>query len=192
MAKYLILLITAACLISGCAKKQQFEPTPICQTGMDANSVMFEAEKALIRMSFVIEKYDVDSGIVRTRPLTAGQFFEVWRQDNRGGYNKGMANLHSIQRTAELKFSENSGQTCVNCNVKVERLSIPEKETDSAARTYYMFSDSDEESQTLKLNPEQKSKMDWVNLGRDNNLEDYILKKVDKRLKNVMKKRNKK
>ena len=122
---------------------------------------------------------------MRTRPLAGGQFFEVWRQDNRGGYNKGMANLHSIQRTAELKFSENNGQMCINCNVKLERLSIPEKETDSAARAYYMFSDSKEESQTLKLNKEQKEKMDWVNLGRDNGLEEYILKKVDKRLSDM-------
>jgi hypothetical protein len=148
---------------------------------------MFEAEKALIRMNFVIDKFDVAGGIVRTRPLAGGQFFEIWRQDNRGGYNKGMANLHSIQRTAELKFSENNGQMCINCNVKLERLSIPEKEIDSSARAYAMFSDSEEENQTLILNAEQKSKMDWVNLGRDNSLEAYILKKVDKRLNNIKK-----
>lgn len=187
MAKYLILLIAAACLLSGCAKKQQFEPKPICLAGADVNSVMLEVEKALIRMNFVIEKYDVDSGIVRTRPLAGGQFFEVWRQDNRGGYNKGMADLHSIQRTAELKFLENSGQICINCNVKLERLSIPEKEIDSSARAYAMFSESKEENQTLKLNKQQKEKMDWVNLGRDNSLEDYILKKVEKRLNKLNK-----
>ena len=185
MARYLILLTITACLLGGCAKKQQFEPKPICLAGMDANSVMLEAEKALIRMNFVIDKFDVDSGIVRTKPLAAGQFFEIWRQDNRGGYNRGMANLHSIQRTAELKFSENNGQMCIDCNVKIERLSIPEKEIDSSARAYSMFSSSEEESQTLKLNEEQKKKMDWVNLGRDNSLEEYILKKVDERLSNI-------
>jgi hypothetical protein len=96
-----------------------------------------------------------------------------------------MANLHSIQRTAELKFSENNGQMCINCNVKLERLSIPEKEIDSSARAYAMFSESEKENQTLKLNAEQKSKMAWIDLGRDNSLEAYILKKVDKRLSNV-------
>ncbi|MFA6185818.1 MAG: hypothetical protein WC770_01215 [Phycisphaerae bacterium] len=187
MARYIILLFITACLISGCAKRQHFEPKPICLTGMDANSVMLEAEKALIRMDFVIEKFDVDSGIVRTKPLAGGQFLEVWRQDNRGGYNSGMANLHSIQRTAELRFSENNGQMCINCNVKLERLSIPEKEIDSSARAYAMFSESREGNQTLRLNEEQKSKMDWVNLGRDNSLEAYILKKVEKRLNNPKK-----
>lgn len=185
MARYLILLTITACFISGCAKKQQFEVKPICLVGMDANSMMLEAEKALIRMNFVIDKYDVASGIVRTRPLAGGQFFEIWRQDNRGRYNSGMANLHSIQRTAELKFSENNGQICIDCNVKLERLSIPEKEIDSSARAYSLFSESEKAGQTLKLNKEQKSKMDWVDLGRDNGLEAYILKKVDKRLSNV-------
>jgi hypothetical protein len=117
--------------------------------------------------------------------MPGGQFFEIWRQDNRGGYNRGMSNLHNIRRTAELKVSENSGQMCINCNVKIERLSIPEKQIDSSARAYAMFSESKEESQTLILNEEQKSKMEWVNLGRDNSLEAYILKKIDKRLNNV-------
>jgi hypothetical protein len=148
---------------------------------------MLEAEKALIRMDFVIDKVDAGSGIVRTKPLAGGQFFEIWRQDNRGSYNRGLSNLHSIQRTAELKFSQNNGQMCIDCNVKLERLSIPEKEIDSSARAYSMFSESEEENQTLKLNAEQKARMDWVNLGRDNSLEAYILKKIDKRLSNMNK-----
>ncbi|MFA6175151.1 MAG: hypothetical protein WC765_01075, partial [Phycisphaerae bacterium] len=57
----------------------------------------------------------------------------------------------------------------------------------SSARAYAMFSESKEENQTLKLNKQQKEKMDWVNLGRDNSLEDYILKKVEKRLNKLNK-----
>jgi hypothetical protein len=91
-----------------------------------------------------------------------------------------MANLGSIQRTAELNFTQRNDLLCIDCNVVIERLSIPEKEIDSSARAYSMYSKSNETTHTLILNEEQAKKMDWVNLGEDNNLEKYILDKIYK------------
>jgi hypothetical protein len=185
MVKYIAILSLTACLLSGCAKKQQFEVKPVCLAGVDVQSAMAEAEKALIRMNFVVEKADPNSGVMRTRPLTGGQFFELWRQDNRGGYSGNMSNIHTIRRTAELQFAQESGQMCINCNVKVERLSLPEKEIDSSSRAYSLFSSSKESDQILEINPEQKARTEWVDLGQDNGLEAYILKKVNKRISNM-------
>jgi len=181
--------IVTVCLLSGCAKKQQFEPKPVCLANIDVNSAMVQAEKALIRMNFVVEKADMAGGIMRTGPLSGGQFFEFWRKDNRGAYNRNMANLHSVRRTAELRFAQENGQMCINCNVKVERLSIPEKEIDSSSRAYSLFSDSGQSDQSMELNAEQKASMEWVDLGRDNGLETYILKKINKRISNMKGKR---
>lgn len=185
MVKCIAVLSLTVCLLSGCAKKQQFEPKPVCLANIDVNSAMVQAEKALIRMNFVVAKVDTDSGVMRTQPLTGGQFFEFWRKDNRGAYNRNVANIHTIRRTAELRFAQENGQMCINCNVKVERLSIPEKEIDSSARAYSLFSESGESERTMELNAEQKAGAEWIDLGRDNSLEAYILKKVNKRISNM-------
>jgi hypothetical protein len=149
---------------------------------MDLESAMKQSELVLFKMNFVVDKADVSSGIMRTKPLPGGQFFELWRKDNRDGYSSAMANLHSIQRIAELSFAQRNGQLCIDCNVTIERLSIPEKEIDSSARAYSMFSTSDESTQNLYLNEEQEKMMSWVNIGQDNKLEAYILNKINKRL----------
>jgi hypothetical protein len=81
-----------------------------------------------------------------------------------------------------LNFMQKNDLLCIDCNVTIERLSIPEKEIDSSARAYSMFSSSSESRQNLYLNKEQEKMMDWVNIGRDNQLEAFILGKIDKAL----------
>ena len=170
-------------ILSGCTEKQTIAPEPRCLSGIDANSVMKTAERVLVDMNFIIDKADPNLSIITTRPLAGGQFFEVWRQDNVGGYNKAMSSLHSIQRTVELNLNtKQQGEICIACKVKIEWLSIPEKQIDSTSRAYSMFSQSDESRQTLILNEEQEKKMDWVDIGRDNRLEKVILDKIEKKL----------
>jgi hypothetical protein len=128
---------------------------------------------------------------MRTKPLPGGQFFEIWRQDNRDGYSCAMSNLHSIQRTAELNFIQRNDLLCIDCNVVIERLSIPEKEIDSSARAYTMFSSSNESMQNLSLNEEQQKNMSWVDIGRDNKLATVILDRIYKKITGKKKVANK-
>lgn len=176
------ILLVCMVLLGGCGKKQQFEPKPVCLAGTDIDFAMRQTEKALLKMNFVVEKADAESGLMRTRPLSSGQFFEFWRKDNRNSYSRSMANLHTLQRTAELSFDRKNGQLCIDCRVKVERLSIPEEEIDSSAKAYCMFSESSESTQTLILGKDQEKDMAWINLGRDNGLESYILEKINKQI----------
>ena len=172
----------AAGFLSGCTEKQQIAPDPKCLAAIDTETAMKSAEKVLVRMNFVIDKADANLAVITTKPLAGGQFFELWRRDNVGGYNNALANLHSIQRTVELGFSEKQGEVCVVCTVKIERLSLPEKNIDSAASTHTMFSKSSQTEQSLTLNDEQLEKMDWIDIGRDNRLETLILNKIDKEI----------
>jgi hypothetical protein len=71
---------------------------------------------------------------------------------------------------------------CIDCNVTIERLSIPEKEIDSTTKVFSMFSRSSESSQALRLEGDQELLMEWVNIGRDGNLEAYILQKIYQRI----------
>ena len=180
-------------LLSGCASQQQFEAIEqICVPNLERPTAMQAAEQVLGEMHFTIAKLDGRSGYIRTRPLTAAQWFEFWRSDNVGAFNAAEANLHSVRRTVELnidpvrdKKSTSNGvnqqdeKLCVGCEVSVQRLSIPEYEVTSSSQAYAMFSASKPSMQRLELRPEQKRAVVWVDLGRDSRLETEILKRIE-------------
>jgi hypothetical protein len=139
-------------------------------------------ENVLAEMYFTIEKADVDSGLIRTRPLPGAQFFEFWRSENVGAVNALEANLHTIRRTVILEISPKNNQLQVDCEVQIQRLSLPDRQVISSAKVYGMFSRSSPLLQRLILNPEQEKEMAWIDLGRDSRLETEILKRIEKRI----------
>jgi hypothetical protein len=67
--------------------------------------------------------------------------------------------------------------------VKVQRLSLPERDVTSSGRSYKMFTPSKQSIQVLQLHPEQKEGMAWIDLGSDKQLATNILKQIEKQLK---------
>ena len=133
-------------------------------------------------MHFRINKSDSEQGLIRTRPLAGAQFFEFWRKDNVGAFNRAEANLHSIRRTVEVDVSQEEGRLCVGCNVSVQRLNLPERLLHGRGQSYDMLSVSSSSVQKLKLDAEQRRLMAWVDLGRDELLETEILKRIEKKI----------
>lgn len=186
-AKSLLLqLCPVLVLLAGCAQQQQYEAVePICVQDMNMADVMQIAEDVLAKMHFTIEKADLKSGLVRTRPLPGAQFFEFWRSDNVGAFNCAEANLHSIRRIVELHINQQGKKLCIDCDVKVQRLSLPERQVGSSALAYRMFSQSTPSMQKLKFDPEQKAAMAWIDLDRDAMLATEILKRIEKQIRNL-------
>jgi hypothetical protein len=149
--------------------------------GIDKVDLMDIAEHVLAEMYFTIEKVDIDSGLIRTRPLPGAQFFEFWRSDNIGADNTFAANLHTIRRTVTLDISQKDEQLQIDCKVQTQRLSLPDRQISSSAKVYEMFSRSRPLLQRLILNPEQEKEMAWIDLGRDSRLEAEILKRIEAR-----------
>lgn len=175
-----VLLLTG---LTGCARQQQFKAVEqICVSDTGKAEAMRIGEDVLGRMHFTIAKADAEQGLIRTKPLPAAQSFEFWRSDNVGSFNSTEANLHSIRRIVELDISQQGGRLCIICNVKVQRLSLPEREVTSTARAYEMFSPSHPSIQRLRLHPEQKEKMAWSELGSDRQLATDILKRISSML----------
>jgi len=166
----------------------------------DKLQAMEIAEDVLAKMHFTIEKADaspatpgIDTGqwrgFIRTRPLAGAQFFEFWRSDTVGADNWLESNLHSIRRVVELTMSEqqegspqSGSRLCINCEVQKYRLSMPEHHVSSSARAYKMFSESNSAFQNLRLNPEQKAGMAWIDLGKDRQLAAEILKRIEEQI----------
>ena len=170
-------------VLGGCAEEQRFKAVEqICVPGISKAAAMQAAEDVLGQMHFTVEKADTESGYIRSRPLSGAQGFEFWRKDNVGAFNRTEANLHSIRRTVELDISQQEGQLCISCDVKVQRLNLPEREVSSSAQAYQMFSRSNLSRQELQPSPEQKAGMCWVDLDKDIRLSTEILRRIKKKL----------
>jgi len=181
-------LMTCALMAAGCAQQNSAPLRVKVQgsalyverdQGIGTADLMEVAEDVLAGMYFMIDKDDVDSGLIRTRPLSGAQFFEFWRSDNAGADNTLAANLHTIRRTVTLGISQQDQELRIGCNVQAQRLSLPERQVSSSTRVYGIFSQSNPSLQRLKLNPEQKEEMAWIDMGSDKRLATEILKRIE-------------
>jgi hypothetical protein len=152
----------------------------LCPPTANKTQAMTACEQVLADMHFGIEKFDVDAGYIRTAPLAGAQSFEFWRSDNVGSFNQAEANLQSIRRAIEINISEQAGQLCINCRAATQRLSFPQSQTATDQQT--VMSHEQKDVKKLKLSREQKATIVWTDLGRDNQLETEILKRIEKRL----------
>jgi hypothetical protein len=176
-------LMACVFLLAGCSEPYRNETVEqICPVGLNKQHAIRIAEDVLGEMHFSIAKSDANLGVIKTRPLAGAQFFEFWRKDNIGSFNSTEANLHSIRRIAELDIKQHDSQLCIRCNVNVQRLHLPERELRSRSRPYDMFSSSTSSQQRLKINPDQKQGMTWVELGNDPELATVILKKIENKI----------
>jgi hypothetical protein len=154
----------------------------ICLADVQKAAAMQVAEDVLAKMHFTIEKADAEAGLIRTRPLSGAQFFEFWRKDSVGGFNSTEANLHSIRRTLELRFSKKAQELCIDCDARTQRLNLPEQEVTSSAQAYVLFSRSSSLLQTMQLNPVQETGIAWVDLGKDRGLALEVLERIQKQI----------
>ena len=175
-------LLSATLILSGCIGRQNIATEPILTPVVDMADATEIAEDVLAKMHFEVDKIDPDNGYIRTRPLAGAQFFEFWRSDNVGTENWIQSNLHSIRRTVEVNISQFGDEPDFGCNVRIERLSLPERQVTSSSRAYEMFSRSSSTMQTLRLNPEQQSRMQWIDLGKDTELEKEIINRIKNRI----------
>ena len=140
------------------------------------------AEDVLAKMHFTIEKANNEIGYIKTKPLSGAKSFEFWRSDNIGTKNQLLSDLHSIRRTVELNIIEENNSLNINCNVKMFKLSLPERDIRSSAHAYELFSKSGSGLQNLQITPEQKADMTWIDLGKDHELAAEILKRIKKQI----------
>ncbi len=187
-------LMAVALSLPGCSG-QNAATTPaqmICPDGVTRAEVVQAAGEVLTRMHFAIDKLDADQGIVRTRPLRGAQFFELWRSDNAGAYNWEEANLQSVRRSVELRVMKeavdrrpetgDASGLCVECEVSVQRLSLPPNEVTGTSEAYRIHSASMPTLQRIEVSPQQRRAMAWIDLGKDPDLAARILQRVEQRL----------
>ncbi len=170
-------------ILAGCAAttpSQTKTPEAVCfQQSLE--KTMIVAEDVLRQMHFKIEKFDLDQGYIKTRPLSGKQLFEFWRTDNVGAYNLAEANMQSITRQVEMKFHTKGQTTCALAFTSVKRLSLPEARLEGMDRMAGIFTGGDRDLQKLNLQNIQNA--EWINLGPDHMLEQRIHQLIKTKMK---------
>ena len=183
LSSVLCLPFSVFCFLSlaSCAQNKYAKTIDqLCPPTANKAQVISAAEQVLAEMHFNIEKFDVNAGYTRTTPLSGAQSFEFWRSDSVGSFNRTEADFQSIRRAVEINISEQAGRLCINCNATTQRLSLPQSQIATDQQTVMAY-----QQQTAKnpqLNRDQKLTPTWTDLGRDNQLETEILKRIEKQL----------
>jgi hypothetical protein len=184
---FLLIMGVLAMWAGGCARVKMIQAQPVCIEVVSQDKLMQACEKMLVSMQFQIEKYDEESGVIRTRPLRGKQFFEFWRSDNAGGFNAAESNLQSLQRTAELTFEMQSPRVCVTCVMDTRRLSVPEEPIQSYYHAAGLYTGSGLSRQRLNIKEREQGEIRWIDLGRDEALEQKMLTKIQHMVKKGIK-----
>ncbi len=180
LGKMLFLTVLSTVCLAGCggSVKTSSAETAVL-AGPNAEMLMAAAQETLGQMRFVLDKYDIEAGYLRTRPQRASQFFEPWRQDNASGKAFAQANIDSLRRNVEVFVeSQQDGTALLRCVVNMEKLYIPPQPIRSMSRMAGMYTDSTRRQQTLTLEDQQLGQVEWVALGQDHALEQRILKQI--------------
>ena len=177
-------VLVAMAFLWGCAQSPSRESDLsriVCpETGQ--GQAFAAAQQAVRSMYFVIDEADLQTGYIKTLPLSGAQGFELWRSDSVGMFNAIEANLQSIRRIAELQITAHDKDIHINCVVTTQRLNMPGRQVSSSSQAYRIHSDSSGAIQRLKLTPEQERNMVWIDLGPDQRLAQRILDRIRKQL----------
>jgi len=186
-----------ACAAAGCGRSRARFDNPMTISTTDQMLVRYEVTDLLEAMFFEVERPPRSAERIDTLPLTSSHFTEFWRPDVRTHQGRVESSIHTVQRTitvymrkaggspdqeqAAAGASESPGPLAIEVVVRKERLAMPTGiDATGASDMYSVFSGRI----TALEDYEEKYGVGtrWVDYGRDEALEQYVLKRILKRL----------
>jgi hypothetical protein len=179
----IVAILLPGLLACGCSDPSRLGPSqPVSLRNARMQQAMESSQEVLRDIGFSIDKFDVEKGFVKTRPLSGGQFFEFWRSDNAGGYNFAEANIHSIRRTVFVNVYSDGPQLMAKCDAQTQRLSMPQRQIASVSQAAGLYTQGNMYQQRLQTQSDQDETMTWMDLGADPALETEILRRLQKKI----------
>lgn len=177
----IVCLLMTTAVLTGCESfKAPTTPVePACLERANNEDIVLTAEQILRDMHFSVEKLDVETGYLRTRPLSGAQMFQFWRKEVVGPYNAVEDNVQSVQRTVEIQIDAGQAGRCVACIVNKRRLYMPQQRLGGIDDLEGLFTGGDRALRELEVDPDR---IRWEDLGRDGELEKRILELIQKQL----------
>jgi hypothetical protein len=156
-------------------------PTQIVLQIPDREGFIDGTLSLLRHRDFAPERVDRDAGLIVTRPSTGQQWFEFWRSDSIGGYQLLESSIHTVRRivTVHVDPVAQVGATDeyeVSVQVDKQRYSAPERQVTTASGALAIYSEHLPTTEGLAASRTEGEH--WVPLGRDVELELYLLDKI--------------
>jgi len=177
-----VLLLAAAMAAGGCATVSESRfpnPSPFADT--DADTVEQVATRILMELRFEPVIPAKSKGHIETEPVTGASWFEFWRKDTIGRVQVAESSLHTIRRRATVSVSPKGGGSQVFVKVIKERASAPGTMPTSFGSTFSMH--NLEDTDLTRRDALEETHYEWVRMGRDPLLEQYILERIHMALK---------
>lgn len=140
----------------------------------------------LREMDFPPARVDRLAGRIESRPTTSGQWFEFWRVDSRGSYQTLESSLHTIRRIVLVRLEPadpptttqpvESGTFRLSVEVQKERYNAPQRQVTTASGALAIYSERLPTEEGLRGAASRGEQ--WVPLGRDLLLEEFVLEQI--------------
>jgi len=134
------------------------------------------ALRTLMELRFNIVLPQARPGLIETEPLTGSSWFEFWRKDTIGRVQVAESSLHTIRRRATVSVSAQDGGSQVAVRVIKERLCAPGSTPGSLGASFNSY--ETEDTELMRRDALAETEYQWVEMGRDELLEQYILERI--------------
>lgn len=172
-----VLLFCAAMTAAGCATVASGRfSNPMTFIETDADTVEHVARRVLMELRFDIEYPESSEGRLATDSLTGASWFEFWRKDTIGTMQRLESSIHTTRRRATVSISPTGGGSQVFVKVVKERKSAAGLTPGAVGETFNIY--DAEETELLRQNELAPTSYDWLDMGRDELLEQDILHRI--------------
>lgn len=176
-----IALLTLALLMAGCVSAPALPPTEPVVVSAPSFEAVWNATVFALDEYFDIASEDRTTGRIETRPLVAATLLEPWRRDSTTLYQRLEATLQSERRRAFATVRELApGQYQVSVEVyrELEDLPLPVRSPTGHA----LFRSEPTLHREYAVVTGEPTSRNWINLGRDAELEARILADIQGRV----------
>jgi len=161
------------------------EPSPetlLIQKG-DIDMAWDQTLDVLREHYFIPDRQDRRAGLIVSYPDLSKQWFEFWRDDAQGNYEVAESSLHTVRRTVEVRFVPVKDKYEIKVCVLVHRKSEPGRQITSSSGAYMAFRDN--VPLVTGDTPKRKNVLQWVFVGEDTRMENYLIRRIERRLPNA-------
>ncbi len=172
-----VVLLIAAATAAGCATVASGRfGNPMTFAETDADTVEHVARRVLMELRFNIEYPESSEGRLATDSLTGASWFEFWRKDTIGRVQSLESSIHTIRRRGTVSISPKGEGSQVFVKVVKERKCAPGTSPDTLGETFNIF--DTEDTDLMRQNQLEPTDYEWVDMGRDDLLEQDILERI--------------
>jgi len=165
---------------AGCHQPQ---PTIIPDPAATVLDVPFQqvwesTKNVLRRHRFDLDRTDRAEGVITTKPVGSGHFFEFWRDDVATTRDAWEATLTKVRRRVSVKIKRDSetGGCEIVVTVQKQRFSTPERQITSTAAANHFLSSAVPAERGEQASGKLKSA--WIDRGRDPAMEHKLRREI--------------